>query len=57
MTLIVTPAQQAALAAELPLIGNMAPVDGRATAYLCRHFTCQPPMTAVDVLERELAKR
>ena len=56
MALVVSPTQQAALAEVLPLIGSMTSVDGRAAAYLCRHFTCQPPMTAVDVLERALAK-
>ena len=57
LILVLTPAQQAALAPRLPLISAMTAVGGQATAYVCRHFACQPPITTVEALERELATR
>jgi uncharacterized protein len=37
----------------LPFIGSMTPMDGRATAYLCRNFTCERPVTDVaGLIER-----
>jgi len=33
------------LAAWIPAIEGMQPVDGCAAAYVCRHFTCQLPVT------------
>ena len=42
------------LAASLPMIAAMAPVDGKAAVYVCRDFTCRQPATDVDALEREL---
>jgi uncharacterized protein len=57
VSMVLTPSQQAALAGVLPLVDSMKPVDGQPTAYVCRNFACQPPMTTVDALERELAIR
>ena len=45
-----------ALATLLPLIATMKPIDGRATAYVCRDFTCRRPVTAVDELERQFVE-
>ena len=56
-TLVLTMDQQAALASMLPLVAGMTPVGGAATAYVCRHFACQPPITSADALDRELARR
>ncbi len=36
---------QAWLAARLPWVADMRPISGRATAYVCERFTCQPPVT------------
>jgi uncharacterized protein YyaL (SSP411 family) len=36
---------QAAVARHLPWIAAMAPVDGRATAYVCHDFVCDAPTT------------
>ena len=33
------------LAARMPYLAEMKPRDGRATAYVCEEFTCQPPVT------------
>jgi uncharacterized protein len=41
---------QDALAALLPWIAPMSLVEGRATAYVCRHFTCEQPVTSPEAL-------
>ena len=41
-------------AALLPWIAGMRMVDGRATAYLCRDFTCESPTTEAGELARLL---
>jgi uncharacterized protein YyaL (SSP411 family) len=43
-------APQAALALQLPWIGPMTMIDDRATAYVCRHFTCESPVTSPEEL-------
>jgi uncharacterized protein YyaL (SSP411 family) len=43
------------LAALLPFIAAMTATGGRATAYVCRDFTCQEPTTEVARLEALLA--
>ena len=39
----------------LPLVGAMQTVDGKPAAYVCRHFTCGPPVTSVEELEQALS--
>lgn len=43
------------LAAALPFLAGYPMVDGKATAYLCAHHTCQPPVTEVAELLQLLA--
>jgi uncharacterized protein YyaL (SSP411 family) len=38
------------LADRAPWLAAMRPVDGRATAYVCEHTTCQPPVTSAAKL-------
>ena len=38
----------------LPFIGAMTPIDGHATAYVCRNFTCERPVTDVAGLTERL---
>jgi uncharacterized protein YyaL (SSP411 family) len=40
--------------APLPLLENRARVGGQGTAYVCRQFVCQAPVTEPDELAREL---
>ncbi len=46
--------QQGALAASLPIVAQMKPVNGAAAAYICRNFACRAPVTNVEELEKEL---
>lgn len=39
---------RAALAAAIPTIAAMEPLDGRASAYVCRDYTCQLPVNTAD---------
>jgi len=45
-------ASEAAIA---PWLAGMKPIDGKATAFICRDFACQAPTTDPDVLVAELA--
>jgi uncharacterized protein YyaL (SSP411 family) len=38
------------LNAVLPWIAPLGMRDGAATAYVCRHFTCERPVTTPDAL-------
>ena len=53
--LTLSAAQQTALAAVLPLVATMNPVDGQPAAYVCRNFTCLPPATSAADLANALA--
>ena len=46
--------QQTALARIAPWIGSMTAHDGVATAYVCRNFSCERPVTAPDALAQSL---
>jgi len=55
LTLIVEPGvHQNALATRLPWLGAMVAVDGEPTAYLCRDFACQAPVTDPDAFRAQL---
>jgi uncharacterized protein YyaL (SSP411 family) len=54
ITLRVSPDRRRALAATLPLVAAMEPVNGATAAYVCRDFTCRQPVTTVDALQQEL---
>jgi hypothetical protein len=41
---------------EPPLLGGREKLEGRPTAYLCRHFVCKLPATAPHDLERQLGE-
>ena len=50
----VTPAHRDALARVLPWTQPMTALGGRATAYVCRDFTCLTPAVRPDELEAQL---
>jgi hypothetical protein len=52
---LVDPAQQQALAAHMPWIAEMKMLHGKATAYVCRGFTCDAPSTDPAVLAGQQA--
>ena len=54
IVLSVTADEQRRLGAELAFVRQMKTVDGRATAYVCRDFTCRQPVTTVEDVERSL---
>jgi len=37
-------------ASSVPLLADRPAIDGQATAYLCRHFACERPVTTLDDL-------
>jgi uncharacterized protein YyaL (SSP411 family) len=45
---------QRAVAAQIPFVGAMTAKDGRATAYVCRNFTCREPVTNPEALAAAL---
>jgi uncharacterized protein YyaL (SSP411 family) len=54
IALTVTPEQQRALGAAMPLVASLLPVEGATAAYVCRNFTCRLPVTTAAGLEKEL---
>jgi uncharacterized protein YyaL (SSP411 family) len=48
-------APQVRLAQWLPWIKDMTPQDGRATAFVCRHFACELPVSDAEALRARLA--
>jgi uncharacterized protein len=47
---------QGDLADRLPFLHDRPPRDGRATAYVCEHFACLPPVHEPEALLRQLAE-
>jgi uncharacterized protein YyaL (SSP411 family) len=45
-----------AAAATLPLLAGREAIGGRATAYVCRNYVCDLPVTDRDGLRRQLEK-
>ncbi len=35
---------------------SLAAVNGNSTVFLCQNFTCELPITTIDVLEKRLSK-
>jgi uncharacterized protein YyaL (SSP411 family) len=55
VTLVLTTAQQTAASALLPLVAGLTAAIDTPTVYVCRDFTCQPPITTIEALDRALA--
>ncbi|HEX5476017.1 MAG TPA: thioredoxin domain-containing protein [Vicinamibacterales bacterium] len=56
LVLPIEPQAGARLADLMPEVSSMAMRDARATAYVCRDFSCQAPVTTVADLEAQLAE-
>jgi uncharacterized protein YyaL (SSP411 family) len=54
VTIPVSAGHMRALAEVLPPLAAMAPVDGRATAYVCRDYVCLAPATSAESLVAQL---
>ena len=52
---VVGAAQGSPAAAGMPLLTDRPAVDGKPTAYVCRRFVCQTPVTEPQALARQLA--
>ena len=50
IALLADRATRSRLEANLPALRDMAPVDGKAAAYVCENFTCQLPVTEAATL-------
>jgi uncharacterized protein YyaL (SSP411 family) len=48
--LLDSPVTRKALAVRIPTIAGMDKVDGRASAYVCRNYTCQLPVSEPEKL-------
>jgi len=48
LSIVFTPEQQKAVSSVLPLVSEMRNEGDTAMAYVCRHFTCQPPVTTAE---------
>ena len=51
----VFPQHRETLSRLLPWVSSMRMVEGRATAYVCRDFTCQSPTTSPEELAAQLS--
>jgi uncharacterized protein YyaL (SSP411 family) len=51
---VVGSAEGSPAATGLPLLAERGAVKGRATAYVCQHYVCQPPVTEPEALARQL---
>jgi uncharacterized protein YyaL (SSP411 family) len=40
----------------IPLLRDRTMIEGRATAYVCEHYTCQQPVTSATELARQLSQ-
>lgn len=47
---------RADLTDRMPFLQDRPPRDGRASAYVCEHFACLPPVHEPDALLRQLAE-
>jgi uncharacterized protein YyaL (SSP411 family) len=55
LMLVLSEPQRLAMADLAPWIAEMAPVGAQATAYVCRNFACERPVTDVEGLIARLA--
>ncbi len=54
--LIVDEKNRPSLEKILPFIKDMHPIDGKATAYICKNFACQLPTSDISVVREQLSK-
>jgi uncharacterized protein YyaL (SSP411 family) len=49
-------APESPAAEAIPLLANRSQIDGQATAYVCRQFACQRPVTTAAELREQLER-
>jgi len=54
---LVVAAKEGDAESRVPLLADRDAIDGAATAYLCRHFACELPVTSTEDLARLLRTR
>ena len=51
-----TTGEQSSLARLAPWMASMKPIDGKAAAYVCRHFSCERPLVDAEELFESLSR-
>jgi uncharacterized protein YyaL (SSP411 family) len=54
IVLLVSNESRAALARYIPVVADMHPIGGRATAYVCEDYACQLPTADVSAFRQLL---
>jgi uncharacterized protein YyaL (SSP411 family) len=49
--------EQELISEKIPFVKGMAPIDGKATAYVCENYVCNIPTNDIKVFEEVLARR
>ena len=54
LVVAMAPTDLAAAASSVPLLADRVAIEGRPTAYVCRGFVCDLPVTSAEALHERL---